>query len=48
VGAYDCVVILTDHSAYDFKQIAREAKLVFDTRGCTNNIKSDNIIRLGV
>jgi UDP-N-acetyl-D-glucosamine dehydrogenase len=48
LGAYDCVVILTDHSVYNMKTIAKEAKLVFDTRGCTNNIKSDNIIRLGV
>ena len=48
LATYDCVVILTDHSAYDLKSIAKTAKLVFDTRGCTNNIKSDNIIRLGV
>jgi len=48
LGAYDCVVILTDHTVYDLKSIARQSKLVFDTRGCTNNIKSDNIIRLGV
>jgi UDP-N-acetyl-D-glucosamine dehydrogenase len=48
LGAYDCVVILTDHSVYDLKTIAKQAKLVFDTRGCTNKIKSDNIIRLGV
>jgi UDP-N-acetyl-D-glucosamine dehydrogenase len=48
LGAYDCVVILTDHSVYDLKSIAKTARLVFDTRGCTNNIKSGNIIRLGV
>ena len=48
MGTYDCVVILTDHTVYDLKAIAKGAKLVFDTRGCTNNIKSDNIIRLGV
>lgn len=28
----DCVVILTDHSAYDYRMIARNAKLVVDTR----------------
>lgn len=48
LGSYDCVVILTDHSTYDLKTIAREAKLIFDTRGCTINIPSDNIIRLGI
>ncbi len=29
----DCVVILTDHSNYDYNLIAKEAKLVVDTRG---------------
>lgn len=46
-GNYDCVVILTDHSCYDLKAIARESKLVFDTRGCTVGIIADNVIRLG-
>jgi UDP-N-acetyl-D-glucosamine dehydrogenase len=45
--AYDCVVILTDHSCYNFKEITSASKLVFDTRGCTLNIKAANIIRLG-
>jgi len=47
LGSYDLVVIATDHSSYDLKFIAENSKLVFDTRGCTVNIKSDNIIRLG-
>jgi UDP-N-acetyl-D-glucosamine dehydrogenase len=46
-GNYDCVVIVTDHSCYDLKSIAKEARLIFDTRGCTVGIKSANIIRLG-
>jgi UDP-N-acetyl-D-glucosamine dehydrogenase len=32
----DCVVIMTDHSDYDYEMIGREAKLVVDTR---NGIK---------
>jgi len=44
---YDCVVILTDHSCYDLKSIAKESKLVFDTRGCTVGIDYANVIRLG-
>jgi len=32
VSSYDAVVIVTDHSAYDFKFIAEKAKLVIDTR----------------
>jgi UDP-N-acetyl-D-glucosamine dehydrogenase len=47
LGNYDCVVILTDHSSYDLKSIVKGSKLVFDTRGCTVGITSNNIIRLG-
>jgi UDP-N-acetyl-D-glucosamine dehydrogenase len=32
LAAADCVVILTDHSDYDFDRIAEKAKLVVDTR----------------
>jgi UDP-N-acetyl-D-glucosamine dehydrogenase len=46
-GNYDCVLIVTDHTCYDLKAIAKEAKLIFDTRGCTVGINSANIIRLG-
>ena len=31
--AADCVVIVTDHSDFDYAMIGREAKLVVDTRG---------------
>ncbi len=48
LGSYDCVVIVTNHSCYDLEAIARQSKLVFDTRGCTVGLKADNIIRLGV
>jgi len=47
ISFYDCVVIVTDHSCYDLQTIVKDAKLVFDTRGCTVGIKADNIIRLG-
>jgi len=47
VSFYDCTVILADHSCYDLNSIVKEAKLIFDTRGCTVGIKADNIIRLG-
>jgi len=43
----DCVVIATDHSCYDLEQIAAWAKLVFDTRGATQRLKHDNIVRFG-
>ena len=47
LGSADCVVIATDHSCYDLEQIIAQSKLVFDTRGATRGLKSDNIIRLG-
>ncbi|HXF44195.1 MAG TPA: nucleotide sugar dehydrogenase [Candidatus Paceibacterota bacterium] len=41
--AADCVVILTDHSAYDYKMIANTAKLVIDTRGAIK-VRRPNVI----
>ena len=48
IGKYDCVIIVTDHSKLNYKMIAQEAKLVFDTRNALRNIKAkkDNIIKL--
>ena len=40
----DCVVILTDHSAYDYKLIAKKAKLIVDTRNAIKS-KKDNIVK---
>jgi UDP-N-acetyl-D-glucosamine dehydrogenase len=45
LSGYDCVLIITDHSAYDYNRIVREAQLVIDTRNATKGIQSDNIVR---
>lgn len=45
IGEYDCVIIVTDHSSYDYKAIVREAQLVVDTRNATRGIDSPKIIR---
>ena len=42
---YDCVVIVTDHSDYDYPRIVRESKLVVDTRNATKGIDSLKIMR---
>jgi len=42
---YDCVVILADHSDYDYARIVREARLVIDTRNATRGIIASNIVR---
>jgi UDP-N-acetyl-D-glucosamine dehydrogenase len=38
----DCVLIVTDHSAYDFEEIVRHAALVVDTRNATAGIDPGN------
>ncbi len=45
IGEYDCVVIVTDHSDYDYKKIAKEAKLVVDTRNAMKGIESPKVVR---
>jgi UDP-N-acetyl-D-glucosamine dehydrogenase len=45
LGQYDCVLIVTDHTDYDYARIVRESQLVIDTRNATRGIESLNIIR---
>jgi UDP-N-acetyl-D-glucosamine dehydrogenase len=42
---YDCVVIITDHSEYNYPKIVDEAQLVVDTRNATAGISSAKIAR---
>jgi UDP-N-acetyl-D-glucosamine dehydrogenase len=44
LGQYDCVLIVTDHSDYDYKKIVHEAQLVVDSRNATRGIKSGKIV----
>ncbi len=44
LAQYDCVLIVTDHSDYDYEQIVRESNLVVDTRKATRGIQSDKIV----
>ena len=43
---YDAVLIATNHAAYDYEMIAKNAKLVIDTRGAMRELadKYDNIV----
>ena len=45
IPEFDCVVIVTDHSQYDYAEIVNKAKLVVDTRNATKGIAAANIIR---
>jgi UDP-N-acetyl-D-glucosamine dehydrogenase len=42
---FDCVVIVTDHSQYDYPAIVAAAKLVVDTRNATRGIEASNIVK---
>ncbi len=42
----DCVLILTDHSLFDYASIVRTASLVIDTRNATAGISEPHIVRL--
>jgi len=44
LGQYDCVLIVTDHSDYDYARIVRESQLVVDTRNATRGIVSPKIV----
>jgi UDP-N-acetyl-D-glucosamine dehydrogenase len=45
LGQYDCVLIVTDHSDYDYRRIVAEAQLVVDTRNATEGIESPKIVK---
>ncbi len=45
VAEFDCVVIVTDHSSYDYRSIVERAQLVVDTRNATKGINSPKVFR---
>jgi len=45
LAQYDAVVIVTDHTSYDYKAIVAQSKLVVDTRNATKGIDAKNIVR---
>ena len=45
VGQYDAVVILTDHTSYNFEAIVDQSKIIVDTRNACGTIKSNKIIK---
>jgi UDP-N-acetyl-D-glucosamine dehydrogenase len=44
LGKYDCVLIVTDHSDYDYRRIVDEAQLIVDSRNATRGISSPKIV----
>jgi UDP-N-acetyl-D-glucosamine dehydrogenase len=42
----DCVVVVTDHAAFDYPRIAKNATLIVDTRNALKNYPSAKVVRL--
>jgi UDP-N-acetyl-D-glucosamine dehydrogenase len=47
LASYDAVVIVTDHSSYDYSFVVRHSRLVVDTRNATKQVKEgrEKIVR---
>jgi UDP-N-acetyl-D-glucosamine dehydrogenase len=45
LSQYDAVLIVTDHSIYDYQAIVEQSQLVVDTRNATKGIDSPKIMR---
>ncbi len=45
LGRYDCVIISTDHSAFDYGSIVKHSRLVVDTRNAAGRIRSKKIVK---
>src|SRR5512139_614841 len=42
----DCVVVVTDHAAFDYKLVAREAKVVVDTRNAMKGMNGKKVVKI--
>ena len=42
---YDCVLIVTDHSDYNYEEIVSQSQLVVDSRNATKGISSPKVVR---
>jgi UDP-N-acetyl-D-glucosamine dehydrogenase len=45
-GTYDCIVIVTDHSTFDYDAMQRAGRVIVDTRNAIKN-PGPNVVRLG-
>jgi UDP-N-acetyl-D-glucosamine dehydrogenase len=42
----DCVVIVTDHAAFDYRGLVERSRLIVDTRNALKGVNSTKIVRL--
>jgi UDP-N-acetyl-D-glucosamine dehydrogenase len=45
-AAADCVVIVTNHTAFDYAALVENARLIVDTRNALKGVRSEKIVRL--
>ena len=45
-AAADCVVIVTDHTAFDYQGLVDRSRLIVDTRNALKRFSSEKIVRL--
>ena len=45
IDQYEAVLIVTDHSTYDYPDIVARSRLVIDSRNATQGIESTKIVR---
>lgn len=45
INKYDCVLIATNHSSYNYKWIVENSRLVVDTRNATSRAKGKKIVK---
>jgi UDP-N-acetyl-D-glucosamine dehydrogenase len=44
IGQFDAVLIITDHTSYDYKAIVQQSQLVVDARNATKGIEASNVV----
>jgi UDP-N-acetyl-D-glucosamine dehydrogenase len=47
LASFDCVVIVTDHRAFDYQMILGAARLIVDTRNALGRTAAPHVFRLG-
>ena len=45
IASFDCVVLTTQHKAFDYDLLAKHANLIIDTRGAFRDHQQSNIVR---
>jgi UDP-N-acetyl-D-glucosamine dehydrogenase len=45
IAEYDCVLIATDHSDYDYEAIAKQSQLLVDTRNATRKVVDAELLK---